>query len=306
MSAPESAAPTPVGERVLVGLDGSGHCRDALRWALARALRQGGPVVALAAVQDPMVYAPLGWGGYQFDVKQAEERADAILDASIGAVVAADGSLAEVPVERLPRVGSAAEILVTESSAADLLVVGTRSLHGLFRWLGSVSDQVVRNARCTVVVVPDPTGVATDAEGPIVVGIDGSSNSEAALRWAVAEGRAQSRRVQAVTVWSLLDQQPGDHPFEPEYDGEAARTAMGELVERILGAEAAAEVDLHVVCDLPATGLIEAADEARAALVVVGARGVGGFRGLLLGSVANQVLVRSSRPVAVVREPSEA
>ena len=53
-------------------------------------------------------------------------------------------------------------------------------------------------------------------------------------------------------------------------------------------------------CDLAAAGLVRAADAAGAPMLVVGARGLGGFKGLLLGSVSHKVLLTTSRPVVVV------
>ncbi len=85
----------------------------------------------------------------------------------------------------------------------------------------------------------------------------------------------------------------------PHYDDTHADRALLAAVEDALGAEAAARVARRTPCDLPAPGLLGAAKGAD--LLVVGARGAGGFPGLQLGSVSQQVLHHARRPVAVVR-----
>jgi nucleotide-binding universal stress UspA family protein len=135
----------------------------------------------------------------------------------------------------------------------------------------------------------------------IVVGMDESEGAAQALRWAVGEGAGRGWQVRAVLAWNFLDQhQPeaGD-TFDPGYDEEAARRALAAVVERAVGAEAAGDVEQEVVCDLPARALIERSADAD--LLVVGARGLGGFKSLLLGSVSTQCLHHASCPVAVVR-----
>ena len=205
-----------------------------------------------------------------------------------------------VGLEAEVRTGAAAEVILAASVGADLVVVGTRGLHGVVRWLGSVSDQVVRHAECPTAVIPDmPHAVGPAA--PVVVGVDGSPNSSGSLEWALGEARACGVQLHAVHVWSLLDQHHASgEQFDPHYNDGAARAFLAAAVEEAVGATSAAEIELVTTTDLAAPGLVRAADEAGAALVVVGARGLGGFKGLLLGSVSHKVLVTTTRPVVVV------
>ena len=138
----------------------------------------------------------------------------------------------------------------------------------------------------------------------IVVGVDGSDHSAAALRWAAREADRRGHDPVAVLVWDLFNQHHADgtHRFDPEYGTDQADAALAAAVEAALGADAAATVVRRVVCDLPAPGLLSAADGAD--LLVVGARGVGGFRGLLLGSVSQQCLHHARVPIAIVRADS--
>ena len=135
----------------------------------------------------------------------------------------------------------------------------------------------------------------------IVVGVDGSDQSQAALRWAAREADLRDADLAVVLVWDLFNQHhvDGSKKFDPSYDGTDAEAALQAIVERTLGTERAASVDRRAVCEVPAPGLLDAAKEAD--LLVVGARGLGGFRGLLLGSVSQQVLHHATGPVAVVR-----
>lgn len=136
----------------------------------------------------------------------------------------------------------------------------------------------------------------------IIVGVDGSQGAADALAWAVEEGRLRRWRVTAVMAWSYLDQHHtvAGAPFDPRYEEKDARAALDAFVARALGSETATDVARRVVCDLPSRALLGATGpETR--LLVVGARGLGGFRALLLGSVSQQVLDHSTCAVAVVR-----
>jgi nucleotide-binding universal stress UspA family protein len=140
----------------------------------------------------------------------------------------------------------------------------------------------------------------------IVVGVDGSEQSQAALRWAAREADLRDADLTVVLVWDLFNQHhvDGSKKFDPAYDGTDAEAALQSIVERTLGAERAASVDRQAMCEVPAPGLLDAAKDAD--LLVVGARGLGGFRGLLLGSVSQQVLHHATGPVAVVRSGADA
>jgi nucleotide-binding universal stress UspA family protein len=134
----------------------------------------------------------------------------------------------------------------------------------------------------------------------IVVGLDESIHAAAALQWAVAHALESHDRVTAVLAWGFLDQHHLEHdaPFDAHYSATMATKVLDDLVER-------AVADLYPVravtaCDLPATAILDTAKDAD--LIVVGARGMGGFRGLLLGSVSRQVLHGAHCPVAVVRD----
>jgi nucleotide-binding universal stress UspA family protein len=134
----------------------------------------------------------------------------------------------------------------------------------------------------------------------IIVGMDGSAQSADALRWAATEADARGGDLVAVLVWDLFNQHhaDGSRRFDPDYGHPAADAALATMVDGALGAEAARGVERRTVCDIPASGLLAAAEGAD--LLVVGARGHGGFQGLLLGSVSQQCLHHATGPIAVV------
>ena len=130
----------------------------------------------------------------------------------------------------------------------------------------------------------------------VVVGVDGSQEAQAALRWAAAEAQAHGATLTAVLAWSYLDQHHlSNGDFDPAYGEDEARAALHQMVA---AADLPIEPEEQVVCDLPSRALLEAAADAD--LLVVGARGLGGFRGLLLGSVSQRVLEEATCPVAVI------
>jgi nucleotide-binding universal stress UspA family protein len=138
--------------------------------------------------------------------------------------------------------------------------------------------------------------------GLIVVGVDESAGAAAALRWAMTEAEARGWSPRAVLAWGYLDQHhatPGQS-FDPAYGEADAQAALDAIVAEVVGSARAATVDRKLVNDLPARALLDASEGAD--LLVVGARGLGGFRGLLLGSVSQQCLHHATCSVAVVRE----
>lgn len=130
----------------------------------------------------------------------------------------------------------------------------------------------------------------------IVVGIDGSEDSKRALAWAAEEATLRGARVRAVLCWSYLGLSGSDLGVGTTEDD--ARAAIEAAVAEALDESARSVVDVTPVNDLPVAGLLGQAEDA--ALVVVGSRGRGGVRGLVLGSVSRTVVERSPVPVVVL------
>lgn len=133
----------------------------------------------------------------------------------------------------------------------------------------------------------------------VVVGVDGSAGSVRALKWAAEEAKARKTVLKVVFAWSFLDQPQGT--FDPNYGEAQAREKLDEILAGVAADLEGVDVEPLVVNDLPASALLDQATDAEA--LVVGSRGLGGFRGLLLGSVSQQVA--NHAPCAVVIVPGE-
>ncbi|MFE2478230.1 universal stress protein [Streptomyces sp. NPDC059389] len=135
---------------IVVGVDGSNHSKEALRWAVAQAKAIGGRVHAVMSWQWNTNPFAVGTGTPD-ELVDAEETARRRLADTVASAV---GTSPGVPVFRRVEQGSPAQVLVDASKEADLTVVGTRG-YGGFKGalLGSVSQQVVQYATSTVVVV---------------------------------------------------------------------------------------------------------------------------------------------------------
>ncbi len=133
----------------------------------------------------------------------------------------------------------------------------------------------------------------------VIVGVDGSSTSRLALRRAAEEAIAHDADLEVIMAWSFLDHLTGA-PFDPHYGEPQARAELECIVDDELGDHRPASTVLRVDNDLAVRTLLAAAEGAW--LVVVGSRGVGGFKGLLLGSVSSQVAHHAPCPVLIVPE----
>jgi nucleotide-binding universal stress UspA family protein len=138
----------------------------------------------------------------------------------------------------------------------------------------------------------------------IVIGVDGSDSAARALRWASREAELHGWELTALLAWGYLSQYHADRSasFDPDYDAEDALAALAAYVEEALGAERSASVACREVNDLPAGALLDAAAADDADLVVLGARGLGGFKGMLLGSVSQHCVQHATRPTAIVHD----
>ena len=137
----------------------------------------------------------------------------------------------------------------------------------------------------------------------IVVGVDGSPSSRTALTWAAAEAADHGADLVVLNVWEhTLPPPTGSVSVSERYvPDDSQRTAedLVELIKEVLGEDPDVLVQPRVKQGNPAKVLIEESNDAD--LLVVGTRGHGGFRGLVLGSVSQHVAGYAKCPVAVVR-----
>lgn len=292
---------------VVVGYDGSDGARRALAWAAEEAQRRGAALQVTVCTDWHPVSSP--------------EAAGVVLAAPDLQVVGRE--LADDAVARLadhPDLEVRTEVrawsppvpsLLAESERAQLVVLGSRG-RGAFAdlLLGSTSAQVAVHAHCPVVVVRPPGGAdGADGAGGVVVGVDGSPAGRAALAFAVETAAQRGTALRAVRVWQVPSLWgSAQHPAPGARAGELERAEQGLLDADVAAALDAAgpahavEVSAVVVQGHPVDALLQAARGAD--LLVVGSRGSGGFRGLLLGSVSRAVLHHARCPVAMVHSQS--
>lgn len=285
---------------VVVGVDGSDNARRAVRWGAAEARRRDLPLrlmIAFGWVHGSVAGHPeLGESYREILLRHAHEQLAA---ATAEATAEAPG----IDVETQLVVGSPIAVLGDEARRAHLLVLGDRGvgrIEGLV--VGSVAAALAAHATCPVVVVRGAERDPSEAASlPVVVGVDGSATSDAAVAFAFEA--AAARRVSIVAVHSWWEP-----VFDPAmsamvFDWGAIQAEEARLLtQRMAGwTEKFPEVfvEHHVTRDRPAHSLLEQA--AQAQLVVVGSHGRGGFSSLVLGSVSHALLHRSPCPVAVVR-----
>ena len=286
---------------VVVGVDGSEGSAAALDWALHEAASRGTALRALFAYQRPP-----GPAVRHPDGLRAEELVRSALSNAVSAAVRRTGS-AGVAVTVEPVEGHPVGVLVEASGPAALVVTGARGrgpLRGLL--LGSVSQSVAHHARGPLVVVPPPGESAPRAASPhgdgprVVVGVDGSQACVAALRFAADAARRADAVLHVVHAWLGTVSGYGGPLWESPRTTlvEEARAALDTSV-RALGNTGGLDVRAETAEGLEYGVLLDAARGAD--LLVVGSRGRGGWRGLLLGSVGLHCVAASPCPVAVIR-----
>ncbi|MFD5246082.1 universal stress protein [Amycolatopsis sp. NPDC058340] len=281
---------------VVVGVDGSSSAVQAARWAATEAARRKAPLsITHACMLIPVRMPP----GVELPRPYADALTEQGREVLAAAAEAAREAAPEVGVTTELRGGAAAEHLIGRSASADLIVLGSRGLGGFTGLLvGSIAVAVATHGHCPVVVV---RGADRPQDAPVVVGVDGSPTSDAALAFAFDAAATRGTRLVAVRAWS--DFAVGNAwAFGSALDWETVQAAEARLVDQQLGTYRSKYPDVPVesvvVRDRPAHTLLEHSENAQ--LVVVGSRGRGGFRGLLLGSTSQALIHHSASPVAVV------
>jgi nucleotide-binding universal stress UspA family protein len=140
--------------------------------------------------------------------------------------------------------------------------------------------------------------------GRIIVGVDSSDSSKAALAWAVRQAGLTGDVVEAITAWQVPAVFGSVFTMTPETSelDKGARQALSEAVAQAEKLAPGVEIRALVVQENPASALLNAAKGAE--LLVVGSRGHGGFTEALLGSVSQHCVHHAECPVVVVRADS--
>jgi nucleotide-binding universal stress UspA family protein len=153
--------------------------------------------------------------------------------------------------------------------------------------------------------IPTPSDVDEHARTcTIVVGVDGSTGAEAALRYAIDEARRHGALLRIVGAWSIPPVAYMGVPLPTDFSDDserAARTSIDRALESV-GPPDDVAVEIRIAQGQPAAVLVAQAGPAD--VLVVGSRGLGGFRELLLGSVSQACVHHAPCPVIVVPDPA--
>ncbi|MDH5288537.1 MAG: universal stress protein [Acidimicrobiia bacterium] len=261
-------------ERVLVGTDGSAAAARGVGWAAGLARALGAELVVTSVVDTRSFVGDLGAERSRVAVAIDEDWSEPAGD-DLGS------HLSTLVLEGDPRTLLPSEAVTQK---ADVLVLGSAGV-GWYpaMHLGHVAHAVAHHSPVPVVIVPP--GAAPRAPGVILLGIDGSAGSASATAWAARLAGAVGAEVVAVHV-RISD---GDDVDEAQCKEWVAPLLEAGVPTRIVGRTG-----------WPATALIELVASEAPDLVILGARGAGGYKGLQLGSVSLGVLQRSFVPVAIV------
>lgn len=270
---------------VVVGYDGSPGSDLALRWAAREAHDRGARLTIfhawapeyLALNIEPPLYGIERQHGAELLARAVRYTEPIVGSGGVGTQLTC---------------GSPARTLCERSAAADMVVVGSRGhgrLAGLL--LGSVASQLAGHAQGRIVVVRGQSAPANRGPGPVVVGVDVSAPSRAALAFAGEE--AALRDAPLIAVCALADAPQrlgGARQMEEEFTHLLTRWEKDHPGVTVLH---------HVTNGSPREALLDAGAEAQ--MLVVGSRGRGGIRGMTLGSVTSAVLHHAPCPVGIVR-----
>ncbi|MGF2949485.1 universal stress protein [Microbacterium alcoholitolerans] len=279
-------------EKIVVGVTGASGSRRAVDWAAARAIARRQHLELVSVIGGAI--GTVGEGS----VLAAAQTATEELLRDEADRIAAEGLVVTTRVAT----GNPVNVLIEASEDAALLVIGSdyrgpgegpaRGSHGI---------RIAAASASPVVVVPD-FDVVGERSG-VVVGVDGSPTSEAAIAFAAAEADRLGEPLTAIIVWTPIAAPRNalmvvPHAYREGME-QSAREALSLSLAGIRGQYPGIEIEEAIAEGYPSAVINELAESAR--LTVVGSRGHGVVRRLLLGSISHEVLQRLATVTAVVR-----
>lgn len=288
---------------VVVGIDGSAVAKHATAWAAREAARHGTRLrIVYADVTAVPLLSELPWlrepKAHSVAVRTEVQRWLTV------AIDIATDIAPDVAIETDSRAGGPATVLIEESKEAQLLVVGDRGFGGFTGLLaGSTAVALAAHGHCPTAVVRG-ADIADESkiEGtPVVAGVDGTRASAPVLAFAFDSAAWRGVPLHAVHTWHTFGVDARWLPTGRDSDEHRANE------ERVLSEALAGwseqypdvEVQRFVETGSPTVELLDRAKTAQ--LVVVGSRGRGGFRGMLLGSTSQALIHHAACPVVVMR-----
>lgn len=286
---------------IFVGIDASWRNSSALDWALRESHLRGQPIRAVHVIEDKLPFGPES-------TAPGVERAAKRLVADVADYLAdhdeAIGHSTDILTGRpAAKLGTAAA-----NAGASMLVVGRMGSGRLARLLiGSTAEAITHLAELPVVVVPDAWNPHHPG-APVVVGVDESEEDNAALAFAATAAVQREAPLRLVRVWDL----PGMYSWDAAsvtdlYDGwfDQSDKHLQAIADKWRVKYPQLDIHAETRRGHPVAGLIAAAEETKAELLVLGGRTHRRLTAMLLGSTARGVLHHAPCPVAVVHEPRD-
>lgn len=296
--------------RIGIAVDGSSPSRAAIELVAGLPLQPSDEVSVIAIAEPPTVLTAMPFGqapavsGYiDLVLETAEAHARLVADNAVERLAGLG-----CPVTPVVRVGHPVDVLprVAGEASLDLLVLGPRGRGSLGSFLlGSVSQALLQSMPTSILIARPPTGTLDR----VILASDGSPSSRAAARYLAAfplPPDADRRVLVSVTSWTdqYRDIEAPDYHALRTAEREHALTIAQEAID-ILGSSGRAPEAVIRDGD-PKREIIDAARELDASLIVTGSRGLGGFKGLVLGSVSRGVSMAAPCSVLVVGGPKVA
>ncbi|WP_433613442.1 universal stress protein [Prescottella agglutinans] len=291
-------------EAIVVAVDGSEAASNAVVWAARAAAVHQRRLHVVTAVHIPSAYHSDPFLTHSFE-DELRDTARARIDSAqaLARRTTEDVGSIEVTTEQID--GLPSRNLIELTKQAWMVVLGAHGygeITGLA--VGSVTAAVTAHAECPVAVVRGRTlDGLPPTQGPIVVGVDGSESCKPAVAAAFEEAAMRGTNLIAVFAWSDLSVQsffatPSDDDLHWSSIQSGKEAVLADQLAELKEQYSNVVVQQVVVRDRPVRILSEYAEQAQ--LVVVGSRGHGGFKGMLLGSTSRALLHKADCPVLIV------
>lgn len=291
---------------VLVGIGGGELDETCVAWAAAAAQRTGRPLHLLHAREDILgltTFDPVmtGWAVLPTELPAQDGLLENALEVS-------RARWPQLTITGSSPVGRRELVLVESSQHGYLLVAGAPERHGLLRIIERPAMAVAMHSACPVVIVPH--GIRPEPDGPVIAAVDGSEHSRFALRRAFVVAQTRREPLVVVTAWTAAlagrDSGGAGGPGEPSWESieEGHRALVQEMVDEAGREFPEVPVEIRAIQGRPAQVITGLSQEA--GLLVLGSRGHGGFRGMLLGSVTHEVIETAHCPVLIARRSNHA
>lgn len=293
--------PTTRVERILLSTDGSEHSEGAVREAIGLAKLCGSKLMAISVVDTNPEFDALAPQIMEKMEKATRQNLDAVQAQARREGIECDAVIREGE--------DSYQYIVDEAhkNRCTMIVMGRRGRTGLKRlMMGSVTARVIGHAPCNVLVVPKAAKLKFRN---IVVATDGSKHSISAASEAIGLAKRNSSALTVVSVVPSELMTPTDIDFTMNQRELLAEKEMHEAEKNARTVKEAAQregvaVKAFILSGKPADAIIETAKDTNADLIVVGSHGRTGLERLLMGSVAERVIVLAESAVLVVKTGS--